>query len=148
MSFTIDKVEDLENMQKILHHFNNDFDPPISVMVFDLDEYAKKLLKYAENYIFLDKNGICGWVSFYNNDKKDKIGYLTQLVVEKRCRGLGLGKNMLEFFENDCKRKGMKTLRLEVQKRNIGAIRLYEGFGFKETKDLGKSFYMEKPVVL
>ena len=60
----------------------------------------------------------------------DQFIALHTLVVDRSRRGLGIARKMVEFAKVEAKRRGAKTLRLDVIDYNAPAIALYEGCGF------------------
>ena len=51
--------------------------------------------------------------------------------VDQEYRKKGIGYKLLQFSEDLARKRNMKHLELSVLSRNIGAISLYEAFGFK-----------------
>ena len=49
--------------------------------------------------------------------------------MHKNYRGKGVGKAMLDYFEQDCKKNGIQQLMLFVNMDNDKAIQLYNKFG-------------------
>ena len=65
---------------------------------------------------------------------------LMNIVTKKLYRKNGIGKLMLEYLINYCKKIGIKTLNLEVNAQNTIAINLYKKYNFKEV-GLRKKYY-------
>ena len=65
---------------------------------------------------------------------------LMNIVTKKIYRKNGIGKLMLEYLINYCKKIGIKTLNLEVNAQNTIAINLYKKYNFKEV-GLRKKYY-------
>lgn len=65
---------------------------------------------------------------------------LMNIVTKKSYRENGIGKLMLEYLINYCKKIGIKTLNLEVNAQNTIAINLYKKYNFKEV-GLRKKYY-------
>lgn len=143
-NFKMRKVKGLAEMLGVLKKFDDAFSPALSEIVPSLEGHAKKLARHAENYLLMDGEEICGWISFYDNDEEGGVGYLTHLAVDEKYRGRGLGGELLRFFERECTKRGMNVLKLEVQKGNIRARRLYKEMGFKVSEELQSSIYMER----
>lgn len=59
------------------------------------------------------------------------IGYLKRMWVAASMRGLGFGRRMLGAFEDEARRLGFHTLRLETNRALTEAIRLYESAGYQ-----------------
>ena len=65
---------------------------------------------------------------------------LMNIVTKKSFRANGIGKLMLEYLINMCKKEKVKTLNLEVNSQNTIAINLYKKYNFKEV-GLRKKYY-------
>lgn len=65
---------------------------------------------------------------------------LMNIVTRKSFRLCGIGKLMLEYLINMCKKVKIKTLNLEVNSQNTIAISLYKKYNFKEV-GLRKKYY-------
>ena len=65
---------------------------------------------------------------------------LMNIVTKKSFRANGIGKLMLEYLINMCKKEKIKTLNLEVNSQNTIAISLYKKYNFKEV-GLRKKYY-------
>lgn len=65
---------------------------------------------------------------------------LMNIVTKKSFRANGIGKLMLEYLINMCKKEKIKTLNLEVNSQNTIAINLYKKYNFKEV-GLRKKYY-------
>ncbi len=60
-------------------------------------------------------------------------GHITNVAVHPDFRNEGIGKNLVEILLDKARRKARtKNFTLEVRVSNEAAIKLYEGFGFKE----------------
>ncbi len=72
---------------------------------------------------------------------------LSKIYVRKALRGLGLGQAALRFAEDRCRRLGLRTLWLTVNKHNSRSIAWYEHMGFANAgptvKDIGGGFVMD-----
>lgn len=58
--------------------------------------------------------------------------YLSDLAVDEKCRGRGIGTFILEKSLELARDKGCKKVVLDADPKNEGAIRLYQRFGFIE----------------
>lgn len=59
-------------------------------------------------------------------------GHITNIAVDKKYRGLGVGKKLIEGLIDLCKDGGITAMTLEVRKSNIIAQNLYKSYGFVE----------------
>ena len=65
---------------------------------------------------------------------------IMNIVVRKDKRGQNIGKLLLEYLIKISKELNIKNMTLEVNEKNIPAIKLYEKFNFK-TVGLRKKYY-------
>lgn len=70
-------------------------------------------------------------------------GNITNVVVEKKYRGRGIGTALLAFLMEEGKKQGISAYTLEVRVSNGEAIHVYEKLGFV-SEGIRKNFY-EKP---
>jgi len=56
------------------------------------------------------------------------LSYGVWLMVDVNCQGKGIGKSLLERWEEEALKQGCHNLRLEADHRNVG---FYERMGFK-----------------
>jgi ribosomal protein S18 acetylase RimI-like enzyme len=56
--------------------------------------------------------------------------FIDELIVDRSCRGQGLGEALLAFAENAARELGIKAMHLEVNPANVAASRLYAKHGF------------------
>ena len=96
----------------------------------DIETCLKKS-PYLEGYVFYQNSEITGYgmlaKSFSTEFGKPCI-WIEDLYIKPDYRGIGIGKQFMEFVEKkypDC------LLRLEVEKENVKAVKLYEKCGFK-----------------
>lgn len=71
-------------------------------------------------------------------------GDITNVVIDERYRGRGLGRELLENLLAAGSGQGVNAFTLEVRVSNEAAVRLYESLGF-EAEGIRKGFY-EKPL--
>ncbi|MFD2369794.1 GNAT family N-acetyltransferase [Brevibacillus sp. GCM10020057] len=65
-------------------------------------------------------------------EARDDEFYLDTLVVSREYRGKGIGKALLEAFEQECRRRGFGKAALLVDEENGRARKLYESIGYRE----------------
>ena len=77
---------------------------------------------------------------FWENIKPFESGFIHKLSVSRKYAGKGYSKQMIKFAENECKRRGIKYLRLDCSADREKLIQLYEAYGFKKVdrRMLGK----------
>lgn len=140
----IKKISDFNEVLKAIYAISDSHTPPLIEKIKNVEEYANKLSQNAEVYVYETK-AINALIAFYNNDMENKTSYITQITVNKNFQGEGLGKRLLELCFQKSIQEGMEKVRLEVYKKNIKAIRLYQKNGFFIKQDAKKNtFYMIK----
>lgn len=60
------------------------------------------------------------------------VGYLRELVVKEGYRGQGAGSQLLQRFEDDCRRRGCHKLFLDVASKNVRAQDFYRRHGWEQ----------------
>lgn len=103
---------------------------------FSLEGSAKRALengfKNDEIYVAIDADNNCvGFVWFILNGAFHAFPYLHIISVKENYRNLGIGKKLLEFYE-DISFKNRNKVFLVVADFNEDAKRLYERLGYKE----------------
>jgi GNAT superfamily N-acetyltransferase len=82
-------------------------------------------------------DGYCGCIQGVRGARRS--GMIQNLAVVAECRGLGVGRALLDACLNGFRDAGLVTAQLEVSARNLPAVRLYETAGFR----VRKTFYRE-----
>ena len=58
--------------------------------------------------------------------------YITDLFVNKKYRGQGVGKILLDRVEQEAKERGLKDIKVCVLKDNLNAHNTYTNYGYKD----------------
>lgn len=104
-----------------------------------------KNIKSQKDYlvwgVMFDNNpiGVCGLKNISDNDC-EYWGY----IGEKRYWGKGIGSEIIQLMINKAVELNLNYVWLKVKEENIPALKLYEKFGFREFKKVGKLIYMHK----
>jgi ribosomal protein S18 acetylase RimI-like enzyme len=61
-----------------------------------------------------------------------KFGLLDEIYIREAFRRKNLGRAVLEFAENICRKSGIQALRMEVAEENRAARTLYRSAGFRQ----------------
>lgn len=78
-----------------------------------------------------------GFICFRNVGEESE---LLNIGIDPQHRQKGLGKKLMEFYIDFCGQKGVKKYYLEVDPKNLPAVRLYQSFGFQQAGNR-KFFY-------
>ena len=136
-------IKEKEKIRAVFFNLLNIF-PDLSARV-NIDEYLDKISKYSDVFIIQENDSVCGFAAMYANDTKTWTAYVTLIGIDSAYRRNNLGSHLLNHCEVYAAEKGMKKIKLEVNKDNMPAIRFYEKNAFKlsdSTSDF--SYYMEK----
>jgi len=101
---------------------------------FALDAYPEERFenlyqKHPDDFIVAEKNNnVIGYIIAYENG-----GFLdfNSMAVNKKYRGLGIGRLLVNFMLNRFKKRGLKKASLEVRPTNKIALAFYQNLGFK-----------------
>ena len=114
----------------------SNFSIPWSERSFSESLKSKNTLYVVAEY----KNKVCGYCGMYLCAPEANI---TNVVVMEEFRRKHVAKKMIEYILKCAKNICITEVTLEVREKNVAAISLYEGLGFKEA-GIRKKFY-EKP---
>ena len=134
MDFKIEKmtISDLEEIKDILEKDFDDF--------WKVNTLKEELLSNYSYFITikLDKtNEIIGFAGFKKTlDTAD----IMNIVVRKDFRNKKIGKKLLSSLIKKAKEQNIKTIFLEVNSKNLPALKLYENIGFKKI-GIRKNYY-------
>ena len=107
---------------------------------------AGQIASGYEYYIVVDGGKQVGYLALVPQPADGAV-QLSKLYLLEKCRGRGLGKEMLAFAEQRCRELGAGTLWLTVNKYNAGPIAFYERMGFENVgaivADIGGGFVMD-----
>lgn len=96
-------------------------------------------------WIAEDGEVACGYVVLtlgYSLEFHGRDAFVDELFVVPSHRGRGLGSLALALLEEECRRRGVHALHLEVTPTNQAAVELYRGRGF----ELRERRLMSRPV--
>ena len=119
-----------------LERCKNEFIPKLQSYV-NLTEYSQKIWLKAKRFERFGYGGdeLIGLIAAYDNNS-DKMGFITNVSVEREYQGIGMSLSLL----NEC--INYNKINLEVYKSNKRAISFYEKNGFKILNDNKKTIIM------
>jgi ribosomal protein S18 acetylase RimI-like enzyme len=132
----------LEMMQSFYQIDNYSFDYQLQKNNIN---YIQQNEDQGEIWLFQYDNIIIGYtfISFgFSFEYGGKTALIDELFIKESYRGKGLGKICLNFISKRCASKDVKSLQMEVENHNDGALKLYTDCGFKNK---GR-FYLTKPM--
>lgn len=132
MNITVDFLQNKASDTEICNHLRAcdvDFSPPLSSRI-EIGDYAKKIVRNAVRFEAWSENTLVGLVAAYCNDRDTGDAYITSVSVLKAWARKGIASRLVEQAVEHASRSGMRRVRLQVEKNNMTAIKLYEKFGF------------------
>lgn len=100
---------DSENTRKLFHQFLQD------------EKLGKGWLIYFENEVV----GYIILTFIFSFEYQGKIAFLDELYIKKTARGKGIGKQALQFIQQQAPKLSLKVIYLEVEPHNETAQKLY-----------------------
>ncbi len=79
-------------------------------------------------------------VAFAIAERRGARGHIVTIDIASSARRRGLGRRLFGELSRRLEAAGASQIRLEVDVRNAGAIRFYEGLGFERNRTL-RSYY-------
>ncbi len=67
------------------------------------------------------------------------VGELKRMWIRPGCRGLGLGRRLMDRCLEEAHALGCRILRLDSERRLEAAVHLYRSYGFKEIPDYNRN---------
>lgn len=122
----ISKME-MSDLDSIADYLLYDFDDFWSYNVFksELENENSRYIVAKENNEILGFAGI--WIAV-------DVAHVTNIVTAKSHRNQGIGNLLLESLINLCYELDLTSITLEVNEKNLPAIKLYEKFGFENLR--------------
>lgn len=122
----------LEMMNEFYTHQSMRFDRAVAT-----DAVIKLLnnAKYGQIYLIFRGNDLAGYFALtfcYSLEFHGRFGLLDEVYLREAFRRQHLGKSIVTFAEDLCRKSGIQALRLEVGRENQTAQSLYQGAGFRE----------------
>jgi ribosomal protein S18 acetylase RimI-like enzyme len=119
----------LNDVRALLHECDEEFPIPLSTKV-NIEEYARKIHEHATNFEAWKDETLVGVISTYFNDKLGKEAFITNVCVVTLVKELGIASELLRMTIAYGRERRYQKIRLEVDKQNVAAMRLYTKFGF------------------
>lgn len=89
---------------------------------------------YAEGFMLEADGKTAGYAltaTTYSQEAGGTVMWFEELFILSEFRGKGLGQEAMAFLEELCSKRGCRRIRLEVERGNIRARKLYERLGYK-----------------
>lgn len=108
---------------------------------FQLDQFQamfkkmKALPDMYANYVYDSHGRVTGFISvvFYMTFfHRVGTAQVNELVVDRNCRGEGIGQALMQAAELESRRRGMDELEVGTEQDNLPAQEFYRKYGFNE----------------
>jgi len=111
-----------------------------------VEAISSQLKNGTEYYIVSLVNQPVGYTGLVPDDADNKM-MISKIYLRNSCRGMGIGNHMLDFIEQECKKRNLSKLWLTVNRFNHGTIEWYVRKGFETVdqvkQDIGNGFFMD-----
>jgi len=133
-------ISEVKEMCKLNKIGGNCYDEEAQVLEFFDNEFQPETVyvaKVNDNYV--------GHLELFEGYKSSigKFILIRRLIVHPKWRKRGIGRILLDFAIEECKRRKIKNLDLLVEHDNEIALNLYKNLGFKE---VGHEIHMRKTI--
>jgi ribosomal protein S18 acetylase RimI-like enzyme len=85
------------------------------------------LMKYQDENI-----GYMVLTLHYRLESRGISASLDEIFIRAENRGIGIGRQAMDFLKSNCRKLGVVTIQLEVKSDNPEAVALYEKAGFEK----------------
>ncbi len=137
ITYRMADVSDASSVQGLLCAVDKTFPIPLSEKE-DLSVLTQKFLEKGFVYMAADDETPVGMIGFYANNTDTRSAYISVLGILPTHQRRGIAKRMLSDSLALCKEKGMRSCFLYTHKTNVGAIALYNSFGFIAEEDINR----------
>ena len=136
-------IEDLSVIQALNNSLfeleKSNYDPTL-VKDWPLTEEGKEYFcdLINNNYVIVAQlnNNIMGYLAGTINEKGSyeevKYGEINNMFIKDECRGLGIGKLLINNFKDYCKTNRINNVKVTASFKNKNAIEFYKKNGFEE----------------
>jgi GNAT superfamily N-acetyltransferase/SAM-dependent methyltransferase len=127
ITFDLNKASEPE-IADLLTRCDPCFVPPLSGRV-EIGSYAQKIVGKATRFEAWDGT-LVGLLAIYCNDDEDRVAYITSISVLPAWWRRGVASGLLERCLEHAREQGFRRIELEVDRANVGAVKLYGKYGF------------------
>ncbi len=126
-----------------LEECDDAFVPPLSERVA-IPDYAIKLAERATRFEAWSDGRLVGLVATYWPQSPEGPAFITNVSLSADSRGHGLATTLLERCAAAAQERAISHVRLEVERDNARAIRLYTAMRFRLIEQTGSTLTMER----
>lgn len=134
----------------LMAELDTSYIPPIS-SIRDIGTYCDKLIRYAEVFVIKHKRDEFGFIAVYANDQEKHCAFISSIGIKQEFGRRGMGGLLINQAVDVARKQGMRRIRLEVNRHNDAALKLYHRYGFSKIpcslQDKGKdSVILEREI--
>jgi ribosomal-protein-alanine N-acetyltransferase len=126
----------LDDLDRVVEIENSAFLTPWSRSSFEAELADNSKAHYL---VACDGQNVVGYIGAWFIFEE---AHITNIAVDKPCRGRGVGDALLSGFIDYCRDRTIKRMTLEVRKSNDIAIALYKKHGFR-ILGVRKGYYID-----
>lgn len=145
-AITVKEVTTAEEAEKIILQYKDTYFLRAITEDDNRQAFINKHLENGHILVEYHDDKPVGFASFYSNDTENKMVYVTSLALDENL-GFLKGKTLIRLIRKGMeivKQNNMEIVRLEVERDNEKAIKLYKHFGFKVvSSEKDTTYYME-----
>ena len=154
MKIQIMNLHDLECIKPIISEFDDFWSVNILDQNFNNSNsiYFIAKAESSDDFTSQESDNILGFIALLDTPIDIEI---SNIVVRKRYRNLGIGQKLLEQVFNYAIEIKKDLITLEVNEHNLNAIHLYEKNGFKEIhrrkayyNNIDDAIFMQKEILI
>jgi len=135
----IDDLKSVQHLNDLLFKHDGQFDETVCTgwTYGDSGEnYFRSMIENEFVWVAENEADVIGYLagSYKNKELYSNETYaeLNDMYVLEEFRKQGAGKLLFDKFNSECKRKGIKAIRVTASAKNSGAINFYKKNGFDE----------------
>ena len=137
---TIEDLSVIQSLNNLLFELEkNNYDSTLIKdwpLTVEGKEYFSNLIN--NNYVIVAElnNNILGYLAGTINEKGSyeevQYGEINNMLIKDECRGLGIGKLLINNFIDYCKQNRINNVKVTASFKNKNAIEFYKKNGFEE----------------
>jgi ribosomal protein S18 acetylase RimI-like enzyme len=131
----------LEEFIETVKKYDTYFTPRLSHLK-DIGDWCRKIYENGTvDYYTAGDGKFAGLTAYYANDLTGGEGYLTLIFLDIEFQNKGLAQILFNDVVANCKKAGMRFLKLECSKVNIGGVKFYKKMKGKISDENEQSFF-------
>lgn len=134
------KTEDLEGIMEVISDVGEEAQKESKEKISKRISEDQLLIYEIDGKII----GFLGWDAKHQNNPDN--WYLEQITIHKDYRGQGIGKELVRYFLDFCRKNGVKKVYAHVQDHNERSLKMFLNTGWKINNFSDKKTDKEKTI--